>query len=133
MKGLALETVVKWIILIVVTGVVINLLFFFSDEIKRIITGYTEEEEPEVEIIESSEFSASQIKTYMKACWDKTGGSFQEDVVCYILRGSVIDIDPISLESIDIPATIDLTNFNSSKSVTVIRFEDVGNKIIVES
>ena len=133
MKGLALETVVKWIILIVVAGVVINLLFFFSDEIKNIIWGYTKEEKPEAEIVESTGFSEAQIKTYMRACWDKTGEKFQEDVVCYILKGNVSGVNSNVLRNVDYPASVDISKFIPSNNVTIIKFEDVGNKIIVES
>jgi len=133
MKGLALETVVKWIILIVVAGVVINLLFFFSDEIKNIIWGYTEEK-IKTEDIESNEFSTAQVKAYIRICWGKTGERFQEDFVCYILRGSVINVNPTSLtNAVEPPAYVDISKFNINEDMTIIKFEDVGNKIIVES
>lgn len=133
MKGMALETVVKWIILLVVAGVVLNLIFFFSDEITRIVGGFTKQKEPKAEIIESSTFSTSQVKTYIRGCWDRTGETFQEDVVCYILRGDVSGVDPKSLADIGYNVTVDTSKFIRTQKVTIIRFQDIGNKIIVES
>lgn len=133
MKGMALETVIQWIILIVVAGVIFNLIFFFSDEVKRVIGQFTKGEKPKTETINSNVFSTSQIKTYMKSCWDKTGEKFQEDLTCYILRGDVNGVDPNSLMDIDYPANVDISNFYLDEKVTIIKFEDVGNKIILES
>lgn len=134
MKGLALETVVKWIILLVVAGVVINLIFFFSEDIKRFLEVHMGREGVKAEVIESEEFSTSQLKTFIRACWEKTGETFREDVVCYILRGSVSGVDPTALKNaLEPPASVDVSNFDPSKKVTLIRFEDVGNRVIVES
>jgi hypothetical protein len=133
MKGMALETVVQWIILIVVAGVVLNLIFFFSDDIKRIIGGFTKGNEPKPIEVEADKFSTSQVKTYMRACWDKTGERFQEDMICYLLRGDVSGVDPKSLADIGYNVTVDTSKFIRTQKVTIIRFQDVGNKIIVES
>lgn len=135
MKGLALETVVKWIILLVVAGVVINLILFFSDSIVIFIRGFMQPDKtPKTDIIESNQFSTAQVKTYMKACWDRTGERFDEDVICFVLKGDMGNVDKDSLtNAIDSPALVDVSKFDKSKNVAVIRFEDIGNRIILES
>ena len=135
MKGLALESIVKWVILLVAAGVIINLLFFFSDEIKRFIRSQMEEgEEPQTEIVEAQAFTTSQVLTYIRACWDKTGERFEKDVICYILKGDMSNVDPALLvTAVEPPATVDVSKFDPTKGVAIIRFEDIGNKIVVES
>lgn len=135
MKGLALETVVKWIILLVVAGVVINLVLFFSDRIVIFIRGFMEPDKtPKTDIIESDQFSTAQVKTYMRACWDKTGERFDMDVICFVLKGDMSGVDKDSLaNAADPPASVDVAKFDKSKNMAVVRFEDIGNRIILES
>ena len=135
MKGLALETVVTWIILLVVAAVVISLVLYFSDEIKMYLENWMKgNDEPKTEIIESPQFTTSQVKTYMRACWDRTGETFRKDVVCYILKGNVNGVIAGDLtNAVEQPASVDTSKFDRFKSVTIIKFEDVGNKIIIES
>ena len=136
MKGiLALDVVVKWIILSVVALVVISLVIYFSDKIRGFIENKMDkDEEIETQMIESDKFSTSQLATYIRGCWDKTGERFYEDVICYILKGDVsgadIDLLEIALEQ---PAQVDVSNFMPSKKTTIIRFEDLGNIVYVES
>lgn len=135
MKGMALEVVVQWIILSVVAAVVIGLVFTFSDDIKRYLGNIlNKNKEIKTEIIESEKFSTSQVITYMTSCWSKTGEKFEEDVICYILKGDVSTVDKTLLEdSLESPANVDASKFDPSKSTTIIRFEDIGNIIYVES
>jgi len=135
MKGLALESVVKWIILIVAAGVIINLVFFFYDDIKRFVENWINPtSEFETEIVEADVFSTAQVMTYIRACWDRTGERFKKDVICYILKGDVSGVDVNMLNAaVEAPAQVDTTGFNPTEKTTIIRFEDVGNKIIVES
>jgi hypothetical protein len=135
MKGMALETVVQWIILSVVAAVVIGLVFTFSDDIKRSFENmFKSDTEVKTDMIESNAFSTAQISTYVKACWEKTGDKFKGDVICYILKGDVSNVDKTVLEiSLKSPAQVDVSSFDSSKTGTIIKFEDLGNTIYVES
>ncbi len=135
-KGLALETVVKWIIYIVVAGVVINLVFFFYDDVKRYIetSVFKREKDVQTEKIEQDSFSAVEVRIFVRACWDKTGERYEKDVICYILKGDVSGVDGSDLVgAVDSPAQVDVTEFDNSATSTIIRFEDISNKIIVES
>jgi hypothetical protein len=134
MKGLALETIVKWVILLALAVIVINLILFFSDEIKRFIERQFGAKEWKTEKIEAKEFSPGQLIAYIKACWDRTGENFHEDAVCFILKGDVSKVDPNFLKtSITPPPNVDVSNFNNTRNVTIIRFEDLGNVVVVES
>ena len=134
MKGLALETIIKMIILVVVALLVINLMIFFSEEIKNYIRNFFGKGEFKTEIVENPSYSTSQVMTYMRSCWDRTGEKFHEDVVCYILKGDVSGVDPsLLLNAVEPPATVNNSKFDPLKTTTIIRFEDVGNVIHVES
>lgn len=135
MKGMALEVVVKWIILSVVAIVVIGMIIYFSDEIKKYVGGLLKpKEEPKTEMIESGSFSTSAVITYVKSCWDKTGVNFEGDTICYILKGDVSGVDTELLNnSLDPPAQVDISKFNPSENTTFIEFEDIGNIIHVGS
>ena len=133
MKGnLALDTIMMWIILLVVAGVAIGIIFHYSSEIKSAFTGLGEEEPPETEMFEADIFSESQIKTYIELCWEKTGDRFNENFICYILKGSIAHINPKEFEGNYEDYQV-ISNFNSSKGILTIRFEDIGNKIILEN
>lgn len=134
MRGLALEYVVKWIILLVVALVLINLVIYFSDEIKTFLTNWMEKERPKAEVVEASKFSTAQLITYIKACWDKTGETFKTDVVCFVLKGDVNGVDKnLLLGAVDYPASVDVSGFDTSKKMTLIRFVWGVKKIVVES
>jgi len=135
MRALALETVVKWIILGAVALIVINLVLFFSEEIKNLVRGTIQPKKSfKTEIIEAEKFSTSQIKVYLRACWDRTGEKFEEDVVCFILKGDMSEVDSSSLEdALEDPASVDISEFDNSKNIAVIRFKSLGNKVVLES
>lgn len=134
MKGLALETIVKWVILLTLAVVVINLILFFSDEVKRFIEGLFKAKGWKTEKIEAKEFSTGQLIAFIKACWDRTGENFHEDVVCFILKGDVSKVDKDILKNaITPPPVVNVDNFDTTKKITIIRFEDIGNVVVVES
>jgi len=135
MKGLALESVVKWIILLVVATVIIHLVLFFSDRIKEFIKDYmSKEPEIKTEVVEATGFTTSEVMTYVRSCWDKTGERFNGNVVCYVLKGDMSNVDASLLpNAVEPPAVVDVSKFDASKNFTIIRFEDVGNRIILES
>lgn len=134
MKGLALETIVRWIILSVVAVVVIGLVIFFSDDIKRIIGDWFNRKDNKTEIVEADSFSTSQVVTYIKSCWGKTGEKFDDDMVCYILKGDVNGVDVGLLSgSLDPPAQVNTEGFETDKDTTIIRFVNLGNIVYVES
>jgi len=136
MKGLALETVVKWIIYIVVAGIVINLVFYFYGDIKRYLKDnvLTKEKGVKTEMEEVGICSNNQLRIYMRSCWDKTGEKYDEDVICYILKGDFSNVDTDQLSTaVEDPASVDLYEFDTSKNSVIIKFEDIGNKIVLES
>jgi hypothetical protein len=130
MKGnLALDTIVGWIILLVAAGVVIGLIFHYSGILPPIINPT---ENPETEYVEAKSFSESQIDTYARLCWDKTGETFNKDFICYVLKGNIAYINPKDVEG-DFGDYVIVANFNNTKAILTIRFEDIGNKIIIEN
>ncbi len=133
MKGdLALDMVVGWIILLVVAGVVIGIIFYYADEIKGAFSSLSEEKNPEAEYFKAESFSDSQIKTYIELCWSKTGEKFNKDFICYVLKGDISSIKPSDLEG-DFEGYRVITDFNNSKAILTIMFEDIGNKIIIKN
>ena len=130
-KGdLALDTVVGWVILLVVAGVVIGLSFGFSDQIKEMLNIGSEEKFHESEYLESVSFSESQVGTYIEICWSKTGERFAKDFQCYILNGDISAVNPANLAGIYDGYVVE-SSFDNTKGILIIRFEDIGNKIIL--
>lgn len=133
MKGdLALDTVVNWLILLVVAGVVIGIIFTYSDKINEILFSNQVQPTPETQYIEAQSFPESQIKTLVDLCWSKTGEDYYKDFVCYILKGNLNSINASNIQGV-FEGYVVITDFNNSRDMLTIRFEDVGNKIIVQN
>ncbi|MCK4729966.1 MAG: hypothetical protein KAT28_01465 [Candidatus Aenigmarchaeota archaeon] len=130
-KGdLALDTIVSWIILLVVAGVVIGLIFGFSDQIKVILNLESEEKSYDTEYMTSASFSESQVGTYIEICWSKTGERFTKDFICYTLEGNISAVNPVTIAGAYDGYVVE-SNFDNTKGILIIRFEDIGNKIIL--
>ena len=131
MKGdLALDTVVGWVILLVVAGVVIGLIFGFSDQIAEMLSIESEEKAHATEYMTSTSFSESQVRTYIEICWSKTGERFAKDFRCYILDGDISALNSGVLAGTYDGYAVE-ANFDNTKGILVIMFEDIGNKIIL--
>jgi len=131
MKGLALDYVIKLIILLAVALVVINLVLYFSGQIKQFIRKRTSNTTVNTEIINATSFSTGQLATYARACWDKTGENYKEDAICYILRGNMKSVDVEKLKKlVNFPLEV---NFKQDKNIVVIRYSYIGHKIVMEN
>jgi hypothetical protein len=139
MKALALEYIVQWIILLTVAMVIISMVIYFSDDIKRFIKRQTEDSIVQPREIRKQNFMSGEILTYAYSCWDKTGEKYREDVVCFYLFGNFTNVDKdwvfnqFSERYPDGKPRIDLTNFNTSKEYAKIRFRWVDLAIVVEN
>jgi len=139
MKALALEYIVQWIILLTVAMVIISMVIYFSDDIKRFIKRQTEDSIVQPREIRKQNFMSGEILTYAYSCWDKTGEKYREDVVCFYLFGNFTNVDKdwifnqFSQRYPDGKPRIDLTNFNTSKEYAKIRFRWVDLAIVVEN
>ena len=131
---MSLEYIIKFLILLVVAAVVIGMLFSFSSDIKtKIRDMFGKEKEIKTTSIEADSFSTAQIKTYMNSCWEKTGERYNKDFICYILKGDVSGVTKEDLKNSVDGAEVVVDDFDPTKKVTIIRFVDVGDKIVVES
>jgi hypothetical protein len=139
MKALALEYIVQWIILLTVAMVIISMVIYFSDDIKRFFKRQTEDSIVQPREIRKQNFMSGEILTYAYSCWDKTGEKYREDVVCFYLFGNFTNVDKdwvfnqFSERYPDGKPRIDLTNFNTSKEYAKIRFRWVDLAIVVEN
>ena len=131
MKGLALETVVKVIILMVVALVVINLILYFSDTIRDLLTGY-KQKPIKTQTIKAPAFTASQIATYIKSCWEKTGRNYEKEVICYILEGKPL-AEASEIKKYLSGIRVNLFKYDPNKNVTLIKFSPTFDDIEVES
>lgn len=132
MKGMALEIIAKLMIGVVAVLIVISLIGFYAEQIKDFFNGiFHKNDNSGAEIISSASFSTSQLKTFIMACWDKYGGKYRSKI-CYVLTGDVSGVDSSALiNSLESPASVDITKFDNSKKATVIKTMSKG--IIVES
>jgi diphthamide synthase subunit DPH2 len=139
MKGLALEYVVKWIILLSVALIVISLMVYFSDYIKRWLKGQTSEGKVEVREITKDYFSSGEILAYALSCWDKTGEKYREDAICYILKGDFSNVDTYWIEDEFVkryptsPPSIDIQNFDTTKDIVIIKFREFDKTIVISN
>jgi hypothetical protein len=128
LKGLALDYVIKLIILLAVALVVISLVIYFANNVKSFLKS---KQQPKVkpQIINASSFITSQVKAYMEACWSK-GEEIKEDTLCYILKGDLTQIDKDNLKKVDFRTSVD---FDETKRILIIRYERLGRKVVVEN
>jgi hypothetical protein len=132
LKGLALEIAFKWVILSAVGLVIIGMILFFSGNIRDFLKNLFQGNETNGAVVmESSSFSTSQIRTFIKACWDRYGSS-RAGAICYALKGSVNNVDINSLvDALGSEGIVDITKFDNTKNTTVIK--SAGKTILVES
>jgi len=131
--SLAFDYIGKLIIVLIVIAVITGVLLTFSEDLQRALGLFWEEpSDITTEVIEVASFSTTQVGNYIKTCWSKTGIDYKTDVVCYILKGDVSAVDPTILDTTP-GINVDTTTFNPAEDVTLIKFVDVGNVIVVES
>jgi len=141
MKGLALEYIVNWIILLTVAMVIISMIIYFSEDIKRFLKRQTQENivEP-TEIRKEKPYSSGEILTYTYSCWDKIGGKCKNnDVTCFYLFGNFTLVNKgfvvqqfLNRYPEGTPR-IDLSNFDTSKNYAIVRFREINCAIVVEN
>ncbi|MCK4429189.1 MAG: hypothetical protein KAU95_02345 [Candidatus Aenigmarchaeota archaeon] len=142
MKGeMAMELIVKWIIVLVAVAVVIGIFLNFSSKFSNPFGEHFEsEEKPDFpKIITQDEFSAGGISTYIESCYltmTSLHDNEQMDMDCYILNANntfssfTSETDILDSLPSDIQEHIKIeTGFN--KQLIIIRFEDIGDKIII--
>jgi hypothetical protein len=135
-QGMALETVVKFIIFIIVALVVIGIVMYFSDDIKRYLSNMFGggNKDVNVTVITADSFSTEEVKVYIRGCWDMTGTNFHKDATCYVLVGDLSKVNKYALiNAVSTPAEVDVSNFNPSNKIVKISFEEVDDTIHVES
>lgn len=146
--AMALEFVFKILILLVTAAVIIMLIVTFSTDIRGMVNrfvadifGEPREQSIFPETIEKDSFIATEIATYIEGCLaynEAIDESKQKDVVCYVLlaedKFSSFKIGKTSILNSVEPSIRDRIEIQSdfSKSYLKIKFEDLGNKIIVE-
>ncbi|MFB6076015.1 MAG: hypothetical protein ABEK17_02625 [Candidatus Aenigmatarchaeota archaeon] len=138
--ALSLEYVVKIVILMVVAVVIIGIMTGFSDDLKirvdSMLFGKDDEGPVKTEEVNVGSFSTVQVRNYAKSCWEKTGTSYQGDVICYVLKGSMSSVNKNnlrqSLENMD-NLNVELNNFNPNSNMAMVKFKDIGDKIIIEN
>jgi len=139
MKGLALEYVIQWIVLLAVAMIVITMITYFSDDIKRFLNRQTKEAKVETMEVNKEYFTSGEIFAYALSCWDKTGERYKEDAVCFYLFGDFSEVDKewIYEQFLDRypegKPTIDLENFDTSKNYAKVKFRRIDFAIVVEN
>jgi len=93
MKGeMALDMVVKFLIVLVVVGIVVGLFIKFSsdskDAVKDMFTGKNNTSSGFPKTIQQSTFSSGQVANYIESCYDTMTSldeNSQKDQTCYVL------------------------------------------------
>ena len=134
MKGdLALDTIVSWLILLVMAAVVIGIIFNYGSAAGSMLE--TEDKnQPEAEYFEYDVVSESQMNTFIQSCWAKTGEDFNKDgFICFVINVDMRSIGTKNLEGKFDGYEVVMDEFNNSKTQVTIIFEDVGNKVIIKN
>ena len=144
-KGqMALEYVMKLTILLVVVAVVIGIIIKFSDDIKLAIKRifpslFGNDNKLDTQLIEKQSFNSGEMSTYIESCYSTMKSlpeSEQKDFTCYILKAKR---DFSSISQSDIPLSKELQGLDkvvfkplwNNGVVVTIKYEDVGNRILV--
>lgn len=140
MKALALEYIVKYIILIAVMFIVISFVIYFFDDIKRLLEGIFSEKQPSFGEIRKDSFTTEEIFTYIILCYDKIPEKVKitregQDIICYSLYGDMENVDEDSLiDSFnkrypDKPPYLRLDRFDTAKSYVNIIYRTFEREI----
>ena len=140
MTQLALDYIVRILILAVVATVIILTIINFSDEIKTAINKWLFKEEKKIDFPKTEEkeaFSSGEIAKYIQSCYsamESLPEIDQKDTICYILlakRGfSANSREILNLLSEELRNRTEIIA-NFSKSYVKIEFKDIGDKILV--
>ncbi len=137
---IALEYIIRIVILLVVISVVIGMILKFSDDISRWVSNLFKPERTTLDFpkkISSDSFDSGEIAAFIESCYNVMNNlpeTEQGDMDCYILVASnnfnANANDVLSRLSSEVSAkTTIITNFN--RDLVIIRFIDIGNRIEV--
>ncbi len=128
---MSLETVITFIIILLVVGVVVAYIFrFFSGPIGP--TPSPTPEKPQTDTKTSASFDAKAIAGFIEECYKKTR-KLREDFNCYLLRGT-LDADKGDVENLLKPEIIESLSYDAARGsrVTTISFIEAGGRVQVE-
>lgn len=140
MAQLALEYIVRILILSVVAAIIILTIINFYDDIEIAIKNFISPKNVSIDFpktITKDSFSAGEIANYITACYNamlSISEAEQRDIICYVLlarNGFSVSTQNI-LASIprDIIANVEI-RASFTKDFVKIEFRDVNNKILV--
>ncbi len=138
-KGaMELEYIVKMSLLVLFFAVMAKIVYdayWNAQNAMDSTIGPGNEKDPGTIEVRGVTFTDNQLANYIYSCWSRTGEDHQGDLVCYVLEGDFSGVTPSNIQDVNgVPSGhINVTFFDTSKSVAVIKFVDIGNKIFVES
>lgn len=143
MRGsMALDMIVKFVIILVVAALVIGLFIQFQGDAKDSIVKLFKGEEKidtNVKTVNQASFSAGQVAQYIESCYDKmieVPEVDQKDTVCFVLmaqsnfntfasQNDIVNSLPQELKS--------RTTFNTNLGLSYLKieFRELGDKIVI--
>ena len=138
---MALEYIVKLMILLVVITVIITIIIKFKDDIKTFINEFFGKNVNILDfpkIIDKNTFNPGEVSTYIEDCYYTMVSlpeNEQKDIVCYVLISETsfspgFQTNLRDALSDDIEGIVDIqTVFD--RDVVKIQYVDVGNRILV--
>jgi hypothetical protein len=131
MRGdMALSTIAKWFVLLVVLGIGIVLMTDFSHNAKNYL-GDSTDPKYNTTMVQANSFSDSQIKLYIKSCETRIGERTDEDFSCYLLEGDMSGINPKNLTDSSLNYPLDTSSFNTKNPIAEIKYDHIFKKIII--
>lgn len=140
MAQLALDYIVRVLILAVAAAIIILTIINFYDDIKIVVNKwlFPKNEKPEFpKTITKDSFSSGEIANYIFSCYStmiSVPETEQKDIVCYVLLArngfSVSSRDILTLIPSDIKSNVEISA-SFTKDYVKIEFRDINNKVLV--
>lgn len=133
MKGdVELETVAKWVVLLVILGLAIAMTYYIYDHTKEALNDASKDKYNS-SIIKAASFSQSQMNLYIRSCAEKTAERKDEDFTCFILEGDMSKISVQNLSNACSNCKLDVSDFHNERGVASITYDSMSKTIFVKN
>lgn len=131
---MSLETIITYIIVLLVVGVVATFIYGFFTNATTQVDDWDKQEPDELQTkyIAKNSFDSAAVAGYIEKCLS-VAKKLTKNFDCYILTGT-LDADRRGVEDKLKAGTISVLIYEAARGskVTIIRFIDIGDKIQVE-
>jgi hypothetical protein len=133
MKGdMDINKVAEFLVLMVILAIGIGLITLYSQNSKDYLGGISNEKY-NTSMVQAESFSDSQIKLYIRSCWQKVQDKKDVDFVCYILEGDMGRINKSNLSDSGQEYKLDVSGFRTNSPIASISYNHMANAIEIKN